>query len=98
MEVSLREITAENWRQVCALRVADDQEAFVAPNWQSLLLAAYGFPGDLADLVLIPLAIYAGDRLVGLIVYNTSPERDRYFITRLMIDHAAQGRGYGRAA
>jgi diamine N-acetyltransferase len=98
MQVSLREVTVENWQHICKLQVADDQQAFVAPNWHSLLLATYGSPGDLADLMYVPLAIYAADSLVGLTVYNASPERDRFFIVRLMIDRAAQGQGYGRAA
>lgn len=56
-------MTAENWRAVCELCVRDEQADYVAPNLHSLVGAAYGFPGELAHLVLTPLAIYAGPTL-----------------------------------
>ncbi len=96
--ITLQAITADNWQALVALRVAPEQEAWVAPNHHSLLEAAYGFGGELAHLLLVPLAIYAGERPVGLLLYNTSPVYDRFFIMRLMLDREQQGRGYGRAA
>jgi diamine N-acetyltransferase len=96
--VTLQAVTAENWRAVGELRVRDEQSDFVAPNLHSLVEAAYGFPGELAHLVLTPLAIYAGPTLVGLTLYNSSPALDRFFIMRLMIDQRYQGQGYGTLA
>jgi diamine N-acetyltransferase len=98
VSVTLQAVTIANWQALIALRVASHQDAWVAPNYISLLEANYGFPGDLAHLQLVPLAIYAGTSPVGLLLYNTSPSFDRFFIMRLMIDQEAQGRGYGRAA
>jgi diamine N-acetyltransferase len=97
-DVCLHAVTAENWRQVCGLDVAEDQREQVAPNWFSLVQAAYGFTGDLAHLTMIPLAIYAGEEPVGFLMYNTGPEEDRFFIMRLMVDRTVQRKGYGRAA
>jgi diamine N-acetyltransferase len=96
--ISLRPITAANWRAVCRLEVAEEQRDFVAPNWYSLLEAHYGFAGEQADLPMVPLAIYEREEPVGLVMYNVGPEEDRYFIMRLMIDRRAQRRGCGRAA
>ncbi|HEX5689422.1 MAG TPA: GNAT family N-acetyltransferase [Roseiflexaceae bacterium] len=96
--VSLQDITASNWHDICALTVAPEQASWVAPNDFSLLQAAYGLPGELAHLRLVPLAIFADETPVGFALYNTAPERDRFFIMRVMIDWRHQHRGYGRAA
>ncbi len=98
MSMTLQAVTVTNWQELVALQVAPDQAAWVAPNHVSLLEATYGFTGDLAHLILVPLAIYADTTPVGLLLYNTAPAYDRFFIMRLMIDHAQQGKGYGRAA
>lgn len=98
MLVTLQGITAENWQAIIALRVAPEQEPWVAPNDYSLVQAAYGFGSELAQLELVPLAIYAGETPVGFAMYNTGPTYERFFIMRMMIDRAHQGRGYGRAA
>lgn len=96
--IKLQAVTAENWRAVGELRVRDEQADYVAPNLYSLVEAAYGFPGELAHLVLTPLAIYTGPTLVGFTLYNSSPALDRLFIMRLMVDQHYQSQGYGTAA
>ncbi|HMQ30510.1 MAG TPA: GNAT family N-acetyltransferase [Chloroflexaceae bacterium] len=96
--ITLQAVTAENWRAVGELRVRDEQADYVAPNLYSLVEAAYGFPGELAHLVLTPLAVYAGLTLVGFTLYNSSPALNRFFIMRLMVDQRYQGQGYGSAA
>jgi diamine N-acetyltransferase len=98
-QITLRKIDENNWRQVYKLKVAPEQQHFVAPNGYSLSEAAYS---DCAGH-LYPWAIYDGETLVGFAMYedNKSPdtkERDVYFICRLMVDAAQQGKGYGRAA
>lgn len=98
MSVTLRAVTVSNWHALVALQVAPNQEAWVAPNYMSLLEANYGFAGEIAHLRLVSLAIYAGEQPVGLLLYNTDPNYDRFFIMRLMIDQHQQGKGYGRAA
>lgn len=97
-EISLRDVTTENWRQVCALEVAEDQKSLIAPNWYSLLQAVYGFSGELSFLHLVPLAVYAAEQPVGLVMYNAGPAEEHFFIMRIMIDQHEQGQGYGRAA
>jgi diamine N-acetyltransferase len=96
--VTLQDIDASTWHDICALAVLPEQALWVAPNHFSLLQAAYGLPGELAHLRLVPLAIFADETPVGFALYNTSPARDRFFIMRLMIDWRHQHRGYGRAA
>jgi diamine N-acetyltransferase len=45
-----------------------------------------------------PLAIYAGDELVGFATTGYDDEAGRWWICRFMIDARRQGRGYGTAA
>jgi diamine N-acetyltransferase len=91
MDVTLREITMDNFIECIKLDVAGDQKGLVASNLFSLAEAK-------ADGVSNPLAIYAGDRMVGFIMYDFEPKEDRGYITRLMVDARFQGSGYGRAA
>ncbi|HEU4323495.1 MAG TPA: GNAT family N-acetyltransferase [Roseiflexaceae bacterium] len=98
MTVTLRELTRDNWRACVALRVADDQQNFVASNLYSIAEAQF-YPGILCR------AVYAGETMVGFVMfgpddeYSPADERpDAYVLVRLMIDQAHQGKGYGRAA
>lgn len=89
--VSFREITPENFDAVIDLQVREDQKGFVASNMYSLA-EAYAHPGR------FPLAVYAGETPVGFVMYVDLRERSQFWIFRVMIDAAQQGRGYGRAA
>ncbi len=91
MTISLRDITMENFRECLRLEVADDQKNFVASNMFSLAEAK-------ADGVSNPYAIYAGDTMVGFIMYDYEPKESRGYISRLMVDKRFQSRGYGRTA
>lgn len=46
----------------------------------------------------MPLAIYAGEAMVGFAMYALDADDGHYWIYRLMIDAGQQGKGYGRAA
>lgn len=89
--VSLREITAETVREICALKVAPDQEEFVAPNAVSI-----------AEAHFTPIAwfraIYADETPVGFVMLADDSENHEYFLWRLMIADGQQGHGYGRQA
>jgi len=96
--VHLRHITAENFQSCLALDVEEAQRGLVAPNVKSLA-EAY------VNRNLTPLAIYDVTDIgyqqphlpmVGFTMYEVVAGVG--FITRLMIDRGAQGRGYGRAA
>jgi diamine N-acetyltransferase len=91
MEVTLRAISPDNWLECLNLEVQDDQQAFIPPNVYSLAQAKV-----FAEC--IPLAIYAGERMIGFLMYEFAPDSSIPWIIRFMIDHKYQGRGYGRAA
>ena len=88
-QVRLRPVSKKNKSHVLALKLADDQDDFVASNAESLKEAA-------TDKDARPRAVVANDHVVGFLMYDAS-DREAV-IYRFMIDHAEQGKGYGRAA
>ena len=95
MDVELREITKATVIAVVRLDAGDGGRQ-VAPNAVSIAQAyfepAAWFRG-----------IYAADVPVGFVmIYDPSlaaaPEHDYFYLWRLMIDKAHQGRGFGRTA
>ena len=91
MSVTLRPVDENNYRSVIALDVGPGQERFVARNVNSIAESKV-YP------YLIPAAVYSDDELVGFALYGRDPETGKYWIVRLMVDAAHQGKGYGRAA
>ncbi len=82
--------------RLIALKVAPEQERFVASNAVSLAQAAYRAPGR-------PFGLYADGEPVGLLLLWDSrrdPEKaaDELYVWRLMIAAGHQRRGHGRAA
>ncbi|MBV6486827.1 MAG: Spermine/spermidine acetyltransferase [Pseudorhodoplanes sp.] len=93
-EVRLAEVTAENWWKVASLRLADDQKHLVASNLYSIAQSKF-------DPDACPRAIYAGDAIIGFLMYDLPDADDDpkvVSIYRFMIDKDHQGKGYGRAA
>ena len=92
MTVTLRPLDRENLWPVVELSLHPGQEAFVAPNIDSIA-NAYVEP------TFVPLAVYDGDDLVGFAMYGQHPpDVGRWWVIRLMIAAEHQGEGYGRAA
>ena len=102
MTVTLHAVTKENWQKCIKLKLAPEQEHFVAPNTYSLAESKF-MP------TFVPQAIYAhidgadGDTMVGFVMYGfypdgVAPYGQRHWIFRLMIDRKHQGLGYGTEA
>src|SRR5918998_2593261 len=91
MTVTLRPITRGNLWAVVDLKLHPGQEPFVADNIVSIA-NAYVEP------TFVPLAVYAGDELVGFAMYGQHPVTAAWWVIRLMIAREHQGKGYGRAA
>ena len=89
-EVVLEEIDAGNWRACAALEVEGEQTEFVAPVSYYLALCAYG------DGPWRPLAVRAGDDVVGFVMWARDPADGSFWIGGLVIDRRRQRRGYGR--
>jgi diamine N-acetyltransferase len=91
MDVSLREVTAENLRDVLALAVAPEQTGYVASNATSIAQAHFEPRAWFR-------AVAADDALVGFVMVYRVPASREFYIWRFMIDARFQGRGFGRRA
>lgn len=95
----IRPVSKENWRELIALKVREDQKHFVATNLYSIAEAQFG--EDIPDegyWAMEPYGIYEEDKPVGFLMmsYNYSFSRFQGFILRLMVDEKRQGKGYGK--
>src|SRR4029079_2601168 len=90
LNVSLRKITKDNFEEVIALRVRDDQH-HVASNVESIAQTTV-YTDEL------PFAIYMDETPVGFVQYSFDYDNKRLWINRLMIDQKYQGKGYAIAA
>lgn len=88
--VTLREITRETVRDICELKVAPQQEHFVAPN--AVSIAEAHFEPDLAWF----RAVYADEVPVGFLLLEDDAGNEEYTLWRFMIDARFQGRGFGK--
>jgi diamine N-acetyltransferase len=89
MDIELRDITRDNFRTCIDLKVAEHQTRFVAANLMSVAQSKV-----MPELV--PLGVYDGDEMVGFVLYGT--EEGKWWLVRLMVGEARQGKGYGKAA
>lgn len=89
--IQLKEIDRQNFSAVVKLKVADEQQSFVASNVFSLAQAKV-YPECVC------WAIYNDETLVGFTMYCLDQEDQEYWIYRLMIDAQQQGKGHGKAA
>lgn len=90
-EVTLREITGETVRSICALEVGPEQRGFVAPNAVSIAQAHFEPKAWFR-------AVYADDEPVGFAMLYEDAEKAEYFLWRFMVAAEHQGKGYGKRA
>jgi len=94
MNISLREVTRENWLDVIDLEISKEQEAYVALNSESI--AASHFYDHY-----INRAIYCDDQVVGFLQYYQEIDEglpNEYYIAQFMVDLKLQGQGIGSKA
>lgn len=91
MEITLRKIDENNWRECIQLKVSDEQKRFVATNENGLALAY-------AHKEMEPRGIYNDETMVGFLMYAKDPDDGLYYINRFMIDAKYQSKGFGKKA
>lgn len=94
MDVSLRDVTKENWLDVIHLEITKEQEDYVALNSESIAESSF-YP------YYVNRAIYRGDDVVGFIQYYQELEEglpDEFYIAQFMVDKKCQGQGIGKIA
>ncbi|WP_434724749.1 GNAT family N-acetyltransferase [Mesorhizobium sp. RIZ17] len=89
--VALEPVGKGNRAAILALKLAPDQQSFVASNAESLAEARQ-------DDEAVPRAVVAAGRVVGFLMYSAPEDDDEAIIYRFMIDRREQGKGFGRAA
>lgn len=88
MSITLKEITKDNFIECIRLKVHDDQR-YVASN-------VYSIAESKVEPENIPMAIFAGETMVGFAMYVMDYSARELYIGRLMIDQRYQHMGYGR--
>ena len=98
-ELTIREVTRENWRTALRLAVHPDQQRFIAdvvPIAAIALAKAYIRP---RGLLWLPYAFYANTEMIGFTELAYEPDSsERYWIFHFFIDVTYQGQGYGKKA
>jgi diamine N-acetyltransferase len=90
MDVSLRQITKENYEAICELDVTKEQEDYVACNMWSLVESAYNEGHETR-------AIYLQGEPVGFFMWVQESE-SKISIWRFMVDKEHQQQSIGRTA
>ena len=90
--VELKPIIEDNFIDAFNLSLAPGQERYVSHPTRSLA-QAYVYRNQCQ-----PFGIYADGRMVGYVMVIYDYDVPEYDIWHMMIDRAAQGRGYGREA
>lgn len=90
--VELRKITEENFIDAFHLELAPGQEEFVSHPIRSLA-QAYVYRDQCQ-----PFGVYADGKMVGYVMVIYDYDSPEYDIWHMMIDRAAQGRGFGGEA
>lgn len=95
--ITMRPIARDNWRAALALRVAPEQQPFVADHQPIAAIAlakAYIRPDA---RVWYPYGFYAGAELVGFVALAHDVPASECWLYHFFIDWAWQRRGYGAA-
>ena len=90
MEVSLRQVSKENYEEVCELDVTKEQEDFVACNMWSIVESKYNEGYETR-------VIYLNEEPVGFFMW-VKESRIKVSIWRFMVDKNHQQKSIGRVA
>lgn len=93
MQVTLEPVTIDNFEALMDMELPPEQASYLASNAYSIAQSHY-YPDYQ------PRAIYVDGVPVGFALYDIAGdgEAGHYAIYRLMVDHARQHQGIGRAA
>lgn len=89
--ITIVPIDKRNWEEAANLQILPEQAAFLTPNVFSIAESKF-YPE------LNPCAIFAGQTMIGFLMYGRDSEDNQYWVYRFMIDRRYQRRGFGRRA
>lgn len=90
-EITLADVTRENWRELCALNPGEEGLKYTGSNSWNLLWSHY-------EPQWIVKGIALDGQLIGCARFGPSLELPGIELIHFMIDERFQGRGFGRAA
>lgn len=94
MEISLCDVTIDNWLDVIHLDISKEQESYVALNVESIAKSRF-YPHYKNR------AIYRDNEAVGFLQYYQELDEglpDEFYIAQFMVDLKHQGQGIGKIA
>ncbi len=91
IQILLRPVCSDNWRDVAGLQVAGWQREFTAEPTHYLALCCYGRDWK-------PLAIYLGEQVIGFLMWSEDVADGSCWLGGIMVDHRSQRQGYGGQA
>jgi diamine N-acetyltransferase len=91
IQISVRPVNRDNWRDIANLKVTEAQREFVAESCYYLALCCYGNDWQ-------PLAIYLDERVIGFMMWAIDPADGSCWLGGILVDQGMQGQGYGRQA
>ncbi|MDN4055898.1 GNAT family N-acetyltransferase [Massilia sp. YIM B02763] len=93
MDVTLQDITEENFEDFMDMELPEHQRELLASNAYSIAQSRF-YPDY------IPRGVYCDGEPAGFLLYDrrAGDVEGDYAIYRFMVDHARQGRGIGRRA
>ncbi|HMS64030.1 MAG TPA: GNAT family N-acetyltransferase [Ignavibacteria bacterium] len=94
MNIILKDITKENYREAVKLKLTEEHAEFVAPNVFSIAQSKFYSSWK-------PTAIYNDEEMIGFLMYGEDDVNEgdgSIWIIRLMIVEEHQRKGYGREA
>jgi diamine N-acetyltransferase len=89
--MELRDVGAENWRDVVRIEPREEQRRFVASVAYYLNLCHYGG-------VWRPLGLYLHDEVIGFAMWGVDDTDSSHWIGGLVVGAEHQGKGHGREA
>jgi len=93
MDIELRPITKENWKEVAALKLSQSQKGFVFDNSYSIA-ESFFCENSIAK------GVFSNGKAVGFIMYESLDDEDKpdeVEFLRFMIDEKHQGKGLGKS-
>ena len=92
MNVRIEEINSGNWYECCQLELTNEQAEYMESNAVSIAQTKF-------EPTLKPYAIYFNEKVAGFLMFNSVKEElGGYWIYRIMVDKALQGKGIGKEA
>lgn len=91
VQISLRPVNHNNWRDIAKIKVSETQREFVAEPCYYLALCCYGNDWH-------PLALCLDEQVIGFMMWTIDSTDGSCWLGGILVDQDMQKRGYGKHA